>query len=325
MAVPEAVRKQAEEADRAMEAMEKENEVRETVVETPAPETVVATPAPHDEPEVTKNDSVSLDEYNRVKLELDHASQALRTLQGKYTAEVPRMAEEMRNLKQQFAELSRAPALPAEPQKPAYLRHVKDEEVQDIDKSLLDMQGRMAQGVAEAEVAKIRDETQRFKNDMSAQVAELKKHMTDGKTKLVWAEVEKVHPGASLMDTQGDPKWVAFLNTIDRKTKRSNMDLGAEALALGNSDGVIALLDEFKVVSGTPSVSPVIQGQVKPRTAGVEQARNSSQKPVYKESQMNALVSEITRGLWKNRKEEAQAKMDLFEEAVLENRILFGQ
>lgn len=325
MAVPEAVRRQAEEADRAMEALQNDNDGRETVVETPAPAPVVAAPAPNAEPEPARSESVSLDEYNRVKSELDHATQALRTLQGKYSAEVPRMAEEMRNLKMQFAELSRTPAPPAEPQKPAYLRHVKDEEIQDIDKNLLDMQGRMAQGVAEAEVSKRMSEQKRHTDDLGAQIAELKQHMIDGKTKLIWAEVDKVHPGASLMDTQGDPKWIAFLNTIDRKTKKTNMELGAVALKNGDSDAVIALLDEFKAASGTPSVSPVIQGQVKPRTARVEQGTKPSQKPVYKESEMNALVSEITRGLWKTRKKEAQEKMDLYEDAVLEGRILFGQ
>lgn len=325
MTVPEAVRKQAEEADRQLEEIQKGNGIQDTATQQAAQDVIDPQPAPHVEPDPQPPQSVTVEEYNRVKNELDHANQALRTLQGKYSAEVPRMAEEMRILRTRLDELSQNPPTPAEPGKPGYLRHLKEEEIADLDKNVLDMQGRLAKGAAESEVAQVRRETQRLKEDLGAQVQELKRTVTEAKTRTVWAEIEKVHPGASQMDTQGDPKWLAFLESFDDLTGVKHLDIGAKALAQGDSNRVIKLIDKFKAAGGTPSVDPVIAGQVKPRTTRVESGTRPSQKSVYKESEMNSLVREITQGLWKNRKKEAEEKMNQFEDAVMEGRILFGQ
>jgi hypothetical protein len=92
-------------------------------------------------------------------------------LQGKYDAEVPRLHEDVRNLKAQLDNLARAQQAPAPaPQELKRNRYLKEDEVEEFGEEFFDMIGRRAKEVAETEfaplVASLREEVRQLRGQV---------------------------------------------------------------------------------------------------------------------------------------------------------------
>lgn len=328
--IPDKVKKAAEEAERLATSGSTPEVVVSLEINPDGQELPVQDPVPSDEtpssaeqpPDGTNELQSRFDELTKL---YDTERQRNVTLRSKYDAEVPALYAQMRDLKEKLKDLEqRKAAEPQKPEGPAYRRHLKDAEVQDLDKSVLDLQARLSRGVAEEEVEKlakeIRADMAAIKRDRERDQSLRSRDMADR----IWLDVEKVHPGAKTMD-ETDPAWGKFLDTVDPLSGVSYAEIGKKALDEGNADRLIRLIDTYQ--TGAGSVMDSRGGGIKPRSVRVSESPSQSNgkgKIRIKESEIKRFVDDYTKGLYKGRTEEAKKKQADIDSAVADGHVDFG-
>lgn len=314
------------EADRELERLQQESVAGDTPQPTPAPEPSAQPPTPAPQPQDAGEEQQPqpeevVDEMVP-KAEYDRAIAAHRTLQGKYNAEVPRLIQKIDALETKLEMMRTAPQEPPKPAVPPHLRHVKPEEVENLDKEALDLQSRMARGEAEAQADIVREE-------MAPTIAEMKRELARAKEASTWAEVEAVHPGAHGMDVT-DPDWDAFLNTRDECSGFTYKQLGKAALDAGDSRRLISIITKFKSTADG-SDTQVLQGservmaQVKPATARVAQTTRGTVKPTFKQSDYLKFISDANKGVYRGKPDVFKRLENEFDSAIEDGRLILGQ
>jgi len=254
--------------------------------------------------------------------------QKYRTIQGKYNAEVPRLQAQVYELRQTIDELGRRrPQVSEKPPEPVVegkKRYLKKEEVDEYGDSLLDLQSRMARGVAEevadSKVAELRKEVSRLQSVLSR---------TSGES--FWDKVERQVPDARAIN-ESDVNWHEFLGTSDPVTGRRYRDLGLEAIQSGDSSRLVAIFNIYAATTGpVEGVTPVEEPPratppVKPNgVRTVSQApKPVSAKGTIRDSEVTKFYNDVTRGGYKGReKEQAERELEI-ETAANEGRIVPG-
>lgn len=333
--IPAKVAEAAAEADRMQDQIAAAAQIP---VETPAqPEAPAATDDPQSVPagtapvqadgtpiETPSDEGLQsrLEESNRL-LDLEQKRHA--TLKSKYDREVPRLYRQIRELTERLDSLERRPAAPAvttpetAPQRPDHLKLLSDDETKDLDARVLDLQARLARGVADAGDAKIM-------RKLTADIDAIKRMINQGKMVTLWDTVEKAHPGARAMDDT-DANWHTFLESVDPLSGLSYGEIGESAIEAGNAERLIKLIGTYKAEAGLSDPGQVVPG-VKPRTVRTDspkQNRSSPMKRQIKESELTAFVSDYTKGVYKGCEAEAVRKQNEFDLAISEGRLLLGQ
>jgi hypothetical protein len=323
MTQAERIQKDAQEADRALAEMQKQALSQDTLQsESPAVEPLTTTTAPAlPDPTTTAVPIQTGMESEKVeKAEYDRLNAAYMTLQGKYNAEIPRLVQRLDTLESENRKLQETHSTPAQPSRADHLQYVKDEEIEDLAPEAMDLTARMARGVAQAEVNKIRQESKPLLESMQAELAQ-------ARTTALWNEVEKAYPGARTMNDT-DASWIAFLGAKDELSGIPFNVIGNNALAKGDAETVKRLIARYKAVSGVnadTTVSASVLSQVKPATAHASQSTQAgSNKPTFKESEYEKFISDVTRGKFMKNPALQEQLSKQFESAALEGRIIRG-
>lgn len=124
-------------------------------VETPSPERLEETPEVT--PEVTPEEP---------KAPREDWKQKYHVLQGKYDAEVPRLHEELKDLKDSVNKLTAAPTEAATPEASKPFKYIKEEELEDYGPEFMDMVGRAARDIAEQQTSSLQNEITELKNQL---------------------------------------------------------------------------------------------------------------------------------------------------------------
>lgn len=257
--------------------------------------------------------------------------------------------KEIAQLRSRVAELE-AELKKREAETPSHLKHLRPDEIQAMDQHQLDIQARVAQGVAES-VLNRAPVIEKLKDlEVVAKTAAERAERMERAMRLqrFWESVEAVVPGAQQINAT-DPGWAQFLSQVDPLSGRTRRELGEQAIASGDTGRVVMLLQEYllsqpgrrTVNGGQQAVTQVTQPPAqnpKPDETTTATARapeatptpmtgraaqtSEGGKPVYTRSQMSAFYRDAAKGRFTR---EEREKWDAeFTAAVLEGRIVEG-
>lgn len=333
MALPDAVRKAAAAADEAQAQMDAElAELNRTEAETPEEPTPVEEQTPVEAPveeepvelvaEAEVEEPVSAEvpeepETSEVDWEARFKAEEQRynTLRGKYNSEVPRLQQQLTAYQTQPPKPV-APVEPEAPKGPAHSRYLKEDEVSEYGEEMLDMQARMAKGVAESAVAAA-------VSPLMKRVEYLESQSVQTTTETFWDKVEAQVPGARDLDAS-DPLWHEFLAQEDPMSGLLYGELGNNAIVSGDVARLVSILHAYTKSTGiviegeeTPSPTPKKSPPVKPRkTAGKAPGARTVAKPTITPQDVEKFYQDVARGKYDGRQKERDAREREIEVAV---------
>lgn len=174
-------------------------------------------------------------------------------LQTKYNAEVPRLHEEVRNnkhtLKHLEEELNALKARPTEIDKPREaLVTSKDEETFGTD--LIDLSRRVVKDEVSEVLARIKDLEQAIAqvSKLPEKINQIENMQVQSAEEKFWGDVASKVPNWQVVDS--DPTWIEFLGTTPKFSRRTYKDLAIDAIAQGDVDSIVGLVDIWKEVTG---------------------------------------------------------------------------
>lgn len=317
MTVPAAVERQAEEAEQAFAEFEKELGLESAApapeAGEPTPTPPAAAPAPSAPP---ANPPAEGDRLTALERQLEYERHRNDSLQGRLDSQLRAANQELKQLREQ---LSRAPAGPVVP--PAK-RHLKPEELANLDENAVDLQSRVARGVAEETAESVRQELERKNAELAERLAALEQSRQAEAVDTLWDAVEKIAPGAKAIN-ESDPGWFRFLDGVDDISGRLRRDIGAAAATVGDVKRLASLIEEYRAASGVQAPRPAVASQVRPPVAPAA-APAAPKKPVFKESQVKRFYDNWNRGAYKGKEKEAEELERQIDAAAQEGRIIAG-
>ncbi|MEA3639962.1 MAG: hypothetical protein VBE63_08460 [Lamprobacter sp.] len=202
-------------------------------------------PAPEPEPEPEPEPAPSDDWEHKYK-----------TLSGKYQNEVPRLHNEIRELRSALDVLHRQMSSanqPKEPEAPPSL--VTADDVDAFGEDLVDLQRRVAREVLAAETEKLRKENEAIRQQMQQVQG------TSFEARLLQAVPD-------FQQVDQDPRWVAWLDEFDPMLQGPRRAIAQAAYSRGDVNAVRAYVDLFK-----RTIQPSDDGAV-PTQARAQQVAN---------------------------------------------------
>lgn len=325
--VPEAVKQQAEEAEKALDDFEKAK--AEQSPETEAP--VVATQEnmkdelqdqPVAEPEATPSDPTDLTEALTAELELE--KQRSRTLQGRIDSQLAKANEENKELKTMMAKMSEdMEKLKTESQLPGPKRHLSKEEAAEMGDEVLGMQERIIKGTLEEELEQ--GQIKKFIEDLFAKSKAAQEAVPDSSAQaamvdenLFWGALEHYYPGGREMNNS-DQGWFDFLDAFDTQSGLRNRDIGAHAFANGDVTMLVDLMKAYKPAGHVEKSSA--KPTIKPERSGAAPVIGNPQKPEFTKAEVESFYDDVARNKFKGTKEEALALENQIMEAAQDGRI----
>jgi len=315
MTVPNAVDQQAQDAEKAFEDFEKS-------LETPAPEATPPTPeaTPPETPPAGEATPAVPTPAETLQKQLEYERHRNDSLQGRIDSQLRANNEELRQLRAQLAKNAERPAGPVVP---ANQKHLKPDEIANMDQQTLDLQGRVAQGVAESQVEAVREVLEQQNAELAARLEALEQSRSSEVAGSLWDSVEKLSPGAKAIN-EGDSGWVSFLDEVDDLSGRTRREIGSSAVAVGDVRRLASLVDEYRTASGLPAVKPVVAAQVRPAVTPSPGVVKPAAKPIFKDSQVKRFYENLNRGAYKGKEKEAEELEKQIDAAAQEGRIVAG-
>ncbi|HET6455084.1 MAG TPA: hypothetical protein VFI02_11825 [Armatimonadota bacterium] len=309
----------AEQARRAQETEPEPAPLEPEPPAVPGPEPVPVDHGP-DAPPVTGDvQTVPLSDYQKL---LDEH----RTLKGKYDVEVPRLSYQTRTLEKMLADARSTPTIPTEPEVPAHLRNLTKEEREEWAEEQDNVQLRMARGVVETEVDKLRRE----RATLETRIADLESRNVQAESQNrimpIWDKIEELSPGAKMIDKE-DPGWAEFLGRSDpdSATGATYGETGKALLDLGKAKDVAALIDTYRAT--TDGVASRVVAQIKPKTTRARVEPEATKVETVKLSEIKRFLDDRHRGRCKKgdgtsmTEAEMNTIQEIFDKAEDEGRI----
>ena len=236
-------------------------------------------------------------ELERLRAENTRLEQSLKVLQGKYNAEVPRLSEEIRNLKEQLA------------QKPE--KATPDPDVEKIKAKLLDT-------YTEDEVEALTGLIQHYsqpKSD-SSEIQALRDQLQQ-----VTHQTREQQLTAMVPDWQQINASEAFVNYLKEVNPESGQERNRhlqEAWQVGDIPRVVAIFNTFKQRLGKPPAPPPVEPE---QRASAPKAQSSVDRKVWKQSEIEQIAKAYHQGYFRGREAEYKALRDRIEMATVEGRV----
>ncbi len=307
MAVPRQVKERAEKAEK----LQKEIEEQKQAEGTPDSET---DPAPDVHAEGTLEPQVEQQSIKPLPFDKDRFEKLEKShevLQGKYNAEVPRMAEEKRALKERVSFLEKENQLLKENAQPPMPpkdfdpdEYLSEEEKEEYGEDLVRMQSRVAQGETSKAIKPVQEELEKIRKDNFFD--RLDDKVPD------WEKINK---------DQGFLEWLNVPEGYSQITRQSVMD---RAFGDNNVSIVARMFNDYIEDKGKPASKPNLENQVVPTKSPTGTA--PQRKKVYKMSEITAkqkqLVNDKIKGLLTT--EQYNKVQNEIDSAFAERRIIQG-
>ena len=316
-----------------LESYEKQLGAQPTGSETPTTPTEVVKPAdpaeaaPPSVPAVPAAPAAPVD--TKTPDEWEHK---YRTLEGKYTAEVPRLhaqnkelATKLQVVEQQVAALKQ----PAPPVVPAVVEAlVTDKDVQEYGADLIDVQRRVAREVMRDTVAPLRDELKL----RDAKITELEQKLQTNSGAVATMSFEQ-RLAQEIPDFQAlntDPKWISWLDSEDPYTGEPRRAFAEFVYNSGDVAKLKRVVTQYKGVAATPNAAELerqkrqaeLERQVTPtRTNSPSVDPQTTDTTVYTEAQMQQEFNKVRDLNRANKYEEAAKLEDVLSRAYMEGRV----
>lgn len=241
-----------------------------------------------------------------------------RRLQGKYDAEVPRLHQDLRELRDVVAALQRdqhnSQAEPAPPSK-SKESLITPSDVDAFGDDLIDLQRRVA-----------RETLAEFSSEISAirkENAHLKEQMTQVRGVSFEAKLNQAIPDFSQINR--DPAWVAWLNEVDPLLRAPRRTVAQAAYEAGDVEAVKGYVELYRktlpAIPGNKSGRQAeLQRQVQP-SKSVARGNSAQQAHVYSASESKRTYEKIQRLISQGRYDDADALEQEISAAYVEGRV----
>lgn len=204
----------------------------------------------------------------------DMWQQKYKTLEGKYSAEVPRLHAQIKDLMAKVEELQQAKKPEPEPEKFEVQKLVTDADVEAFGSDLIEVQRKVAREVAQEfkkDLDELRSENKRLQDQL------LK---TGGQIGEVTFEQRLHRLVPDFAQVNADPRWVAWLDETDPIIRGPRRVMAQSAFEQGDAEAVRDYVELFKKTLGEPTEDKrktELERQVQP-TKSASSAPPSSQK-----------------------------------------------
>ncbi len=335
MALPEAARKQLEEAEKLHQEVygaegaeppagkEKTDETAApkdtpTLSEVPAAPGTPEEPAATEPPAETPEDAVDWQHKYKV-------------LQGKYNAEVPRLQGEVNDMKAQMQELMASLNTPPEEIQPG--AHLKPDEIEDYGEDMISVVKRAAREELEPEFAKLQSENSQLRGLLGGMQQTTARTARDQMIQ----ELDDQLP--TWREVNVDQGFLSWLANVDPYTGQEKLGLLQQAFENNNTTRVLAFfkgyLNENATINPQPTPGNPADPQVNLETLvapgkaaegqDVSAQETAPQGQRWKESEIKAFYADVNRGVYRTRPDEKERyERDIFL-AQNEGRIAFGE
>jgi len=247
-------------------------------------------------------------------------------LQGKYNAEVPRLHDEVKELRALVQQLQQQQAQPPaqpepEPEQPSHL--VTDEDVDAFGEDLIDLQRRVAREVAAEFSQKL--------SALEQENAQLKEQFGTVRTTSFEAKLLQQVPDFYELDK--DPAWIEWLNEWDPMLRAPRRNVAGAAYQAGDVEAVKHYVDLFRQQQGpapaapqpTPAVKPErkqeLERQVQPTRANKRPQPGQKAGKVYTANEAEQAFNNIRVLISKGKRDEAAALEQEISAAYAEGRV----
>jgi hypothetical protein len=335
--LPQAVQKQDKAADEALEAFQlamggndQPASAAETVTNTqddfatsPTSLTPAAVVQDTPEPDAQAKDG-----------ELGEALKKLESrfnvLQGKYNSEIPRYAARNKELegqnnalKDELDEEKATKSKEADPN--AYKKYLLEDESAELDPELMDLQARVARGVAEDTSSKESQELRNKVKDLELLLGDLSATQADTRGASFWRDADLLAPGVLKANDAGEVEWTEFLDKLDPTSRLPYRTLGEAAIERSDAQAVANLYNLMKEMNtATPDEQRLTaQDQVKPESS--PSAPRTDARPVGKIIKESEIKTFYNNAAGKLSEDQIEAKEAEFNLAASEGRIAFGK
>lgn len=243
-----------------------------------------------------------------------------KTLQGKYSAEVPRLNQELKELRQTLAQMQEQlqdqqtkkqpePEQLKEPEK-----YVTDEDRDNFGEDLLEVQRRVAKEV----VAELRQELSQLKQENQALKQQFGQvNVSNFQTRLLQAVPD-------FAEIDQDPRWITWLDEVDPMLRGPRRAIAEQAWSRGDVDAISAYVKLWKDSLGGTSPKQDRQAelkrQVQPKRANAP-ASVPQQGKTYSGAEAEAAFAKVQQLIAMGRMDEAQALEQEISAAYAEGRI----
>lgn len=218
------------------------------------------------------------------------------TLKGKYDAEVPRMAEQIRELKAEIANMQRSGAIGAQPEWNQRQNNPSDQAQTPAATEI----NRQTLTEYDEEFGKVLDVVQSQSaiiNELRAQIASLggnveavQQSQVQTATDHFWGELGRLVPDFDVVNQ--DPEFIAWLDEEDGLSGRTRKESGNAALASMDHFRVARIVNEFK--SSRRSAESANQPAAKKPAEPIVQPQPQSIQPSTAQSDATAAAAAVT-------------------------------
>lgn len=316
MSLPKQVQAELEAAERIEQELQNAaNPQPEPVAEEPEPEPVVEPepvleqepePEPQPEPTKTSDDETWERRY--------------KTLQGMFNAETARNKAEVADLKDQLkqvlSELKESKVAPTEPQRSL----VTDKDVEDFGGDLVDLIGRKAADVVNAQMSRLEAENARLREELGS----VSEQQGEARRDTYFSNLERLVPDYRELNV--DPDFLEWLAEVDNLSGQPRQNFLNNAFESYDVDRTAILFNSFKELTATPAQPKIapkeLQRQVAPGTSKASSvATTNANERIWKMSEIDRFYRDVARGTYKgNDAEQARIEAEI-DQAVLEGRL----
>ena len=322
MSIPAAVRAQAEAADRALDAASKANVSDVAPANPEAP--VVTSPASDHAAVQTPNQPASAEPVaegddrvdRQVYLDILHRYKTAQGMFGNLKAKISALEQEIADLKANRTQGAGQGASAGSDAKP-HLKLLTEEERNDFGDHVLDVNARVAQGVVDNALAKIKADAAREAQRTTEE------ETTKAAADVFWTAVEAEFPGAMKIDAE-DPRWWQFMSeAVEPVSGQLYGELAQNAARRGNVSSLVRILEAFVESVGGRMISGAVSGKLKPRMSRSAPVTPTEGR-VVPESEIRAFYTDVSKGKYVQDPAAARAKEAEYEKAAQEGRIALG-
>lgn len=314
MSLPKQVQAELEAAERIEQELQNAaNPQAEPVAEEPESEPVVEPePVLEQEPEPQPEPTKHSDD--------ETWERRYKTLQGMFNAETARNKAEVADLKSQLkqvlSEIKESKAAPAEPQRSL----VTDKDVEDFGGDLVDLIGRKAADVVNAEMSRLKAENAQLREEMGS----VTEQQGEARRDVYFSNLERLVPDYKELNVDTDfLEWLAEVDTMSGQPRQNFLNNAFESYDV---DRTAVLFNSFKELIAAPAKPKVVpkelQRQVAPGTSKASSvATTNANERVWKMSEIDRFYKDVARGNYKgNDAEQARIEAEI-DQAVLEGRL----
>jgi hypothetical protein len=277
---PRAVQEAEERANRLQEELIA-NKQQAASGETPAADSAQSETPPADQQQASENPAPSND--SQPPAQQDEWEHRFKVLQGKYNSEVPRFAQENKDLKSRLEQLeSEMIQLKATPPEPL----VKQEEIDEYGEGLIDV----ARRIAQEELGKKQSEIDALK----AQINQISTATTNTAKSDFFKSLNALVPDWEQINA--DPSFLTWLDEFDELTGETRQSLLSKAEAARDASRVGKFFTSFKKTSSSWAANSqsALEQQVVPPTNKAPDTPPS--KKVWTRGEINEFYDRVRRG-----------------------------